>query len=79
MTNTIKTIAKINGKMTKRETLRQMWQRAVTGESSNRMAISYLARRIDLTIDQTYRFIRCLNRFGMIATYEDKRSIVFFG
>jgi len=65
--------------MSKREVVRQMWSRAVEGESSKRMAISYIARRVGYDVKQTYQFVRDLNRLGMIASYFDKHSVVFFG
>jgi len=69
----------IGGKMTKREALRQMWSRAVEGESSRRMAMSYVARRIGKTVPEARQFVRDLNRLHMIASYFDKRSVVFVG
>lgn len=65
--------------MSKRQIVRGMWVRGTEGESSKRMALSYIARRLGYTIKQTVYFINALNRMGLIASYYDKKSVVFFG
>ena len=69
-------------KMSKREVLRRMYERATESDkdyNGKRMAISYIARRIGYDTKKTRQFIRDLNRLGMIASYEDKKSVVFIG
>lgn len=71
-------ITSINGKLTKREVVRRMAERAIAGESSQVMAVSYVARRINQTVAQTYNFLRSLNRMGMVDLAFSKRSVVFY-
>jgi hypothetical protein len=71
-------IEKRNGKLTKTEKIRRIWQRAVDGESRNRWSYTELARWLGLDLEYTKYFIKRMNSFGFIASYEDKRSVVFY-
>lgn len=75
----MKIIEKRNGKMTKREIIRKMWLYGTSGERSDRMALSYVARRLGFDIQTAKNFIMALNRLGFIASFFDKHSVVFYG
>ena len=74
---TIQTIQTVNGKLTKREIVRRMYEGAAAEERASRYALSYIARRLSLTIDQTRYFLTRLTVLGMIEAHFDKKSVVF--
>jgi hypothetical protein len=66
-------------RMGREQIVKGMYGRAVEGESSKRMALSYVARRLNFSINQTRWYLNSLNRKHRIAAYFDKKSVVFVG
>jgi|WetSurMetagenome_2_1015567.scaffolds.fasta_scaffold157470_1 hypothetical protein len=63
--------------MSKRDVVRGMYDRAVEGESSESYAISYLARRINLTVEKAKSFVRWMSKNGGCPSYMIGQTVVF--
>ena len=63
--------------MSKRQIVRNMANRAFSGESSDTHAMSYIARRIGYSVPKAKQFLRDLNRMGMVTIAFSKRSVIF--
>jgi len=75
--NETKRIAKINGKLNKRETIRRMYERAMNGESSTRMSFSYVARRLGFDVITMKRFVIWMKYHSNVNLHFEGRMIVF--
>ena len=75
--NTMNKLSTRNGRMTKRAVIRGMALRALSGESSQVHAISYVARRIDESIPTTKSFLRWMAKNEGVELYFSKRSVIF--
>jgi hypothetical protein len=75
---TVKTIEKRNGKMTKRETIREMYLRAMSSESSCQMSFSYMKRRLGFGDDATFlQFMGWMRENTFINFFVSGRSIYY--
>ena len=70
-------IVKRNGKLTKRETIRRMYQRVLNDESSEKMAFSYMARRLSLTISEMISFMQWMQKNADINFITEGRNVIF--
>jgi len=70
------TIQKIDGKLSKRETLRRMYQRYREGGAAT-YCVSYLARRLGLSESRTRHYVRWMNQRSMIRADVYGRQVIF--
>ena len=64
-------------KMTKRETIRNMYERAMNGESSTTYAISYVMRRLGLDEHRTKEILAWMDRNEGCVSCIVGRNVVF--
>ena len=64
---------KRNGKLTKKEIVKRIYFRAHHGLTASKYSIAYIARRIDKTVEDTFNFIKYLERNNVVkvASYNN--------
>jgi hypothetical protein len=74
-----KIIVSVNDKLTKREVLRRMWLRSVTGANpSSDYSLAYVARRIGKSIKATVQFVRYLTKVGQVNATIERHLVIFW-
>lgn len=73
-----KQIEKRNGKLTKREIVRRIYDRAKNG-GAKKYAISYLARRMDVDVEQAFQICQWLSDHMGLYSLRSGRNVVFLG
>lgn len=71
------TIAKRNGTLTIRETVRRMHKRAITGQTSDTYNIKYVARRIGKNVSQTRQIVKYLCENMNVGVELEANNFVF--